>query len=985
MSIGNNFFVKLVKGGLLVLLLGSVLASAGWAEPSSVLAGVRLSDGTTRPEADSVNFTAYYNGDDSKIQTEDSWNDENLNTGYVASSGYARVNPAQTAGDQSSQTFNTWISYSGTGGNQGGTAAHAGLPSSGTAYATPNPVSLNASNYLAAPTGAAAYAGNGETFIKWNQVAGATGYRVYRRPADGEGPTEIVFSRAGFVASGSQLGLVDSGRTNGTAYNYIVVATDATRRSAHTAEIAVTPSAVSIAVTGPASGTVGQPITITGSNFGASNTVYINGYLQTATWNGSSAITINSSTPLGAGKLVVVRNDNNTEDSIDFTVSGPNTPPVANNVNASTTKNTAVQITLNATDADGDTLTYSIVSNPSHGTLGAISGNKVTYTPANNYTGSDSFTYKANDGKVDSNTATVNITISENPNNAPVANNVNSSTTKNTAVQITLNATDADGDTLTYSIVSDSSHGTLGAISGNKVTYTPANNYTGSDSFTYKANDGKADSNTATVNITISDVPPPDPIISGILPATAEVGQTIVISGSNFGATKETSTVTVGGVAANPTAWSASSITVAVPNMTVTTQTTADVVVTVSGKTDSSPITVDGSKIMIDDFEGGSVGVWGATQGLADSGYYAFGAGVTPDNNNITASGPQAEAVKEGAKGMKVQYSFTSGWGGGWGATLANQLDLTSAKYVSIYVNWDGSTNAIKLSLLDNDGTSYAITIPNATLAALSGYAKVTLDKASFSYDMDGSASGSNTTFDWTKVSKYNFVYNTSGTTANYQYIDSLTASATNEVPPPPTGEAPVINSVSPSAAAGGSQITVTGLRFGSTQDNSRLDFTNLSTNVTYHANIIRWSDTTIEANVPLAPIGDYTIKVIQIRGGSGPVTALESNPASFLVTFNPTPGIATISPNPFNAGKESVSINVASSVGGATIDNIGYYIFDMTAQLVHKEVTSSTQTTWNGLDQNNAVVGDGAYILRVINEDSKSLIAKGKILVIKR
>ena len=486
--------------------------------------------------------------------------------------------------------------------------------------------------------------------------------------------------------------------------------------------------------------------------------------------------------------------------------------------------------------------------------------------------------------------------------------------------------------------------------------------------------------NTATLTINDNDAIA-DPTISGILPATAEVGQTIVISGSNFGATKETSTVTVGGIAANPTAWSASSITVAVPTGVATGS--ADVVVTVGAKNDSSPITVDGSKIMIDDYEGGSVGVWGSTQGLADSGYYAFGAGITPDNNNITANGPKAEAVKEGAKGMKVQYSFTSGWGGGWGATLANQLDLTDAKYVSFYVNWDGSANAIKLSLLDNDGTSYAATITNATLAALSGYAKVTLDKASFSYDMDGSASGSNTTFDWTKVSKYNFVYSTNGTTANYQYIDTLTAMV-SETPPPPTGEAPVINSVSPSAAAGGSQITVTGLRFGSTQDNSRLDFTNLSTNVTYHANIIRWSDTTIEANVPLAPIGDYTIKVIQIRGGSGPVTALESNPASFMVTFSPTPGIATISPNPFNAGKESVTINVASSVGGVTINNIGYYIFDMTAQLVHKEVTSSTQTTWNGLDQNNAVVGDGAYILRVINEDSKSLIAKGKILVIK-
>jgi hypothetical protein len=91
-------------------------------------------------------------------------------------------------------------------------------------------------------------------------------------------------------------------------------------------------------------------------------------------------------------------------------------------------------------------------------------------------------------------------------NNAPVASNGSSSTAEDTAKEITLSATDADGNTLTYSIVANPSNGTLGPIVGNKVTYTPAANYNGSDSFTFRANDGSANSNTGTVTLSITAV-----------------------------------------------------------------------------------------------------------------------------------------------------------------------------------------------------------------------------------------------------------------------------------------------------------------------------------------------------------------------------------------------------------------------------------------------------------------------------------------------
>jgi uncharacterized protein YxeA len=109
------------------------------------------------------------------------------------------------------------------------------------------------------------------------------------------------------------------------------------------------------------------------------------------------------------------RNGNNAIlDSFSITKAG-NSPPVATNQAVTTSKNTAKAITLSATDANNDPLTYSIVTQPSHGTLSPSTpgGPARTYTPNTDYVGPDSFTFKANDGTVDSNTATVSITVQD--------------------------------------------------------------------------------------------------------------------------------------------------------------------------------------------------------------------------------------------------------------------------------------------------------------------------------------------------------------------------------------------------------------------------------------------------------------------------------------------------------------------------------------------------------------------------------------------
>lgn len=85
--------------------------------------------------------------------------------------------------------------------------------------------------------------------------------------------------------------------------------------------------------------------------------------------------------------------------------------PIAYDSNVTISEYTSVEITLNATDPDGDIMTFSIGSGPSDGTLGTITGNRVVYTPHTSYTGVDSFSFRANDGNWGSNTATITITI----------------------------------------------------------------------------------------------------------------------------------------------------------------------------------------------------------------------------------------------------------------------------------------------------------------------------------------------------------------------------------------------------------------------------------------------------------------------------------------------------------------------------------------------------------------------------------------------
>lgn len=184
-----------------------------------------------------------------------------------------------------------------------------------------------------------------------------------------------------------------------------------------------------------------------------------------------------------------------------FTTTAANLPPVAGDQAVTTNEDTALPITLAATDANGDLPSYSVIVPPSHGSLTGTAPN-LLYTPQVDFHGADSFSFQASDGKVNSNTATVTITVKD-VNDVPICLDVSLQTHNDETGQVDPACVDKEGDKLNYFIVDQPAHGTASATN-RKLQYEPQAAYSGSDSFTYKTNDGIADSNVATVNVTVS-------------------------------------------------------------------------------------------------------------------------------------------------------------------------------------------------------------------------------------------------------------------------------------------------------------------------------------------------------------------------------------------------------------------------------------------------------------------------------------------------
>jgi VCBS repeat-containing protein len=204
------------------------------------------------------------------------------------------------------------------------------------------------------------------------------------------------------------------------------------------------------------------------------------------------------------------------EINVNFAANAETGSPVAANGALAVLEDTLRAGTLVASNPAKVALTYSIVSNPANGVV-IITNDATgayTYEPNLGYVGSDSFTFRVNDGSVDSNIATISVTVNE-VNEIPVASAGVLAIDEDSLGAGTLVATDADGEPLTYEIVANATNGivTITDSATGAYTYQPNGNLNGADSFTFRATDGSANSNTATISITVNplnDVPVAD-------------------------------------------------------------------------------------------------------------------------------------------------------------------------------------------------------------------------------------------------------------------------------------------------------------------------------------------------------------------------------------------------------------------------------------------------------------------------------------------
>ncbi|QHG94123.1 tandem-95 repeat protein [Vibrio parahaemolyticus] len=215
----------------------------------------------------------------------------------------------------------------------------------------------------------------------------------------------------------------------------------------------------------------------------------------TADWNGSETLTFTATDPSGES----------VSQTVDFTVA-PVVDIKADSTNVVEDTPTIINVLGNDTfEGDGKVVSLDTNNGPANGTVSVNPDGSVTYTPNDNYQGTDSFTYIVTSGGVsESTTVEVNVTP---VNDAPVAKDDIATTQEDTAVTIDVlpNDSDVDGDKLSIqSATVPEAQGKVEIVDG-KLVFTPAENFNGHAEITYTVTDGEL-TDEAKVTVTVNPV-----------------------------------------------------------------------------------------------------------------------------------------------------------------------------------------------------------------------------------------------------------------------------------------------------------------------------------------------------------------------------------------------------------------------------------------------------------------------------------------------
>ncbi|MFH1710036.1 MAG: IPT/TIG domain-containing protein [bacterium] len=504
---------------------------------------------------------------------------------------------------------------------------------------------------------------------------------------------------------------------------------------------------------------------------------------------------------------------------------------------------------------------------------------------------------------------------------------INGTTTASFGTGITVNSvtvTSATAATVNVTIADDAAEGARNVVMTTNLGAPGTETVTRTGGFTVNA------ASVPTVSTVAPEAGP-----AGTAPWTTYVN----ITGTNFGSSQGTSKVYFDTTdAGTAEIWTATRIVIAVP--AALSAGTSDIKVTVSGQDSNTYAFTVRTGQMIDNAE---------STAMYD--YYDSGAGV--DEANIPVPSLTTEAYYEGQKSIKIQYPGATGtqWGGFLAAGIKSpvtDLDLSSANMLIYRVKGDGTANTIRLDLAEytmtaGDTTESFSSLDKFSLSDNSGFKEFKVPLSRIWRDKYSQFKGDNTFSG--KIKGYTFVYGGTASTAQYHYVDVVSAVSWS---------GPIVDIIGPNFGQAGTVITIEGSGFGST---GTIAFNGTAATAT------SWNDTRIVVPVPAGAASGPVIVTVSSQTSNGVYFEVTSDVGptitSLSSTLGPSGTLVTIEGSGFGSDPGAIDRSTAAE----------HVTFGTT------RVSTSEITSWNNtaITVKVPTLADGTYEVQVRAGDKES------------